>query len=108
MVTINGTPAKASEGVRLGDHITAQAPPPAAVPESVTPENIPLEILYEDDALLCLNKPPGLVVHPAVGHWKGTMVNAILHYCKGVSTGGHPMRPGIVHRLDKDTSGCIL
>ena len=108
LVTINGTPAKASEGVRLGDHITAQAPPPAAVPESVTPENIPLEILYEDDALLCLNKPPGLVVHPAVGHWKGTMVNAILHYCKGVSTGGHPMRPGIVHRLDKDTSGCIL
>jgi 23S rRNA pseudouridine1911/1915/1917 synthase len=58
--------------------------------------------------LLCLNKPPGLVVHPAAGHWQGTLVNAILHHCADVSHGGHPLRPGIVHRLDKDTSGCIL
>jgi 23S rRNA pseudouridine1911/1915/1917 synthase len=55
-----------------------------------------------------LDKPPGLVVHPAAGHWQGTLVNAVLHHCAAVSSGGHPLRPGIVHRLDKDTSGCIL
>jgi 23S rRNA pseudouridine1911/1915/1917 synthase len=72
-------------------------------------EAIPLEIIYEDDALLALNKQPGLVVHPAAGHWSGTLVNALIHHCGARLAGrGGPERLGIVHRLDKDTSGVIL
>ena len=108
LVQINGTVARASDTVRAGDKIEARLPPAAAVPAHVTPEDIPLDILYEDDHLMCLNKPPGLVVHPAVGHWQGTLVNAVLHHCGPVTAGGDPLRPGIIHRLDKDTSGCIL
>lgn len=108
LVKVNGTAARASDVLRAGDVVDAALPPPSAPPVHATPEDIPLEIIYEDDDLLCLNKPPGLVVHPASGHWQGTLVNAILHHCRAVSAGGHPLRPGIVHRLDKDTSGCIL
>lgn len=74
----------------------------------LTPENIPLDILYEDDDLIVLNKPAGLVVHPAAGHSNGTLVNALLHHCPHLPTLGGERRPGIVHRLDKDTSGVMI
>ena len=108
LVRLNGTAARATDPVSAGDVISALPPPASEPPAQVAAEDIPLEIIYEDDDLLCLNKPPGLVVHPAAGHWQGTLVNAVLHHCATVSQGGHPLRPGIVHRLDKDTSGCIL
>jgi len=108
LVTLNGAAARASDSVAAGDVVAALPPPASEPPVHAVAENIPLEIIHEDDDLLCLNKPPGLVVHPATGHWQGTLVNAILHHCENVSDGGHPLRPGIVHRLDKDTSGCIL
>ena len=82
---------------------------PEAKPAEAQPEEIPLQILFEDKDLLVLNKPPGLVVHPAAGHDEGTLVNALLHHCSGELSGiGGVARPGIVHRLDKDTSGCIV
>ncbi len=108
LVRVNGAVARAADPVAAGDVVNASPPPAAEPPAHAAPEDIPLEILHEDDDLLCLNKQPGLVVHPAVGHWQGTLVNAVLHHCADVSDGGHPLRPGIVHRLDKDTSGCIL
>ena len=107
-VTVNGSPARASAPLRAGDVVEALSLAPEAPATAARAEAIPLEILYEDDHLLCVNKPPGLVVHPAAGHWEGTLVNALLHHCAGISGGAHPLRPGIVHRLDKDTSGCIL
>ncbi len=91
--------------VQVGDriHITI----PAAQPLDLQPETIPLEILYEDDHLLIINKPVGLVVHPAPGHESGTLVNALLAHCDNLAGIGGVQRPGIVHRLDKDTSGAI-
>lgn len=90
-----------------GEEIVIEVPPPApAVPE---PENIPLTIVYEDADLVVLDKPAGLVVHPGAGNWSGTLVNALLHHCKGSLSGiGGVERPGIVHRLDKDTSGLLV
>ena len=80
-----------------------------ARPAEARPEDIPLDILFEDERLLVLNKPPGLVVHPAAGHEEHTLVNALLHHCAGQFSGiGGVARPGIVHRLDKDTSGCLV
>ena len=90
--------------VQTGDHISLQIP--AAQPLDLQPENIPLDILYEDDSLLIINKPAGLVVHPAPGHPAGTLVNALLAHCNLPGIGG-VQRPGIVHRLDKDTTGAI-
>ncbi len=75
---------------------------------SLLPEEIPLDILYEDEHLLAINKPPGMVTHPAPGHWSGTFVNALMAHCKGSILCGDPLRPGIVHRLDKETSGVLL
>jgi len=99
--------ADASRKVRAGDAYTLTVPPPApAVPN---PENIPLEVLFEDDSLIVLVKPVGLVVHPAPGHGAGTLVNALLYHCAGSLSGiGGVTRPGIVHRLDKDTSGVMV
>lgn len=91
--------------VKAGDRITLQIP--EAEPLELQPENIPLDILYEDDSLLILNKPAGLVVHPAPGHYDGTLVNAILAHCPNLPGIGGVQRPGIVHRLDKDTTGAI-
>lgn len=108
LIKINGAPARASDPLHAGDVVEGQAPPPQSPSPLVRPEDIPLAVLYEDEHLLCLDKPPGLVVHPAAGHWEGTLVNAVLHHCNRLSGGSHPLRPGIVHRLDKDTSGCIL
>ncbi len=109
LVEINGKPVRASETVRVGDLVEALPPTPENPTTTARPEPIPIDIIHEDAHLLCINKPPGLVVHPAAGHWEGTLVNAILHHCGDqIFSGSHPIRPGIVHRLDKDTSGCIL
>lgn len=82
---------------------------PRALPEpTATPQDIPLDILYRDEAILVLNKPAGLVVHPAAGHPDGTLVNAVLHHCGGAARGGDSLRPGIVHRLDRDTTGVMV
>lgn len=93
------------EIVKLGDRVFLEIP--AAQPLDLQPENIPLDILYEDDSLLIINKPAGLVVHPAPGHPQGTLVNAILAHCPTLPGIGGVQRPGIVHRLDKDTTGAI-
>jgi 23S rRNA pseudouridine1911/1915/1917 synthase len=109
-VQLNGEPARASQKIKPGDRITFDVP--KAEPLALHGEPIPLEILHEDDALLVLNKPAGLVVHPAPGHWTGTLVNALLHHFQTsggtVSTIGGQERPGLVHRLDKDTSGIMV
>ena len=104
-VVVDGTPQKASYPVRSGE-IIAISPLPAQ-PTTATPEDIPLDILYEDDSLAAINKPPGMVVHPAPGQWHGTVVNALLSYW-GWQVEAASLRPGIVHRLDKDTSGVLL
>lgn len=105
-VTLNRCPAKASATLKHGDHITLHIP--EVVPVSVVAQDIPLDILFEDKDILVLNKAPGLVVHPAAGNPDGTLVNALLHHCDDLSGIGGEMRPGIVHRLDKDTSGCMV
>ncbi|ETW96388.1 RluA family pseudouridine synthase [Candidatus Entotheonella palauensis] len=92
--------------VRSGERIHLAVPPPK--PTDLSPEDIPLDIMYEDDSLVVVNKPPGMVVHPAPGHDRGTLVNALLHHCQSLSGIGGEERPGIVHRLDKDTSGLLL
>lgn len=106
-IRVNGQPAKATHAPRAGEEITIHWP--EATPSETLPEEIPLDILFEDKSLLVLNKPPGIVVHPAAGHEGGTLVNALLHHCKGSLSGiGGVARPGIVHRLDKETSGCLV
>lgn len=107
-VTINGVvPRGTSTRIAAGDVIRFAMPPAEeAIPE---PEDIPLDILHEDDDLIVINKPAGMVVHPAPSNWSGTLVNALLHHCKGTLSGiGGVKRPGIVHRLDKDTSGVMV
>lgn len=105
-VLLNGSILrKAGQLLRGGEVVTFERPSPK--PSTLQAESIPLEILFEDEFLLVINKPPGLVVHPAAGHWTGTLVNALLHHFKKLS-GVDPARPGIVHRLDKDTSGILL
>ncbi len=107
MVLINGGPAKASDKIRPGMRIEVDIPP--AVKMNVEPEQIPLDIVYEDEWLIVINKPQGMVVHPAAGHHRGTLVNALLHHCEGrLSDLNGVIRPGIVHRIDKDTSGLLL
>jgi 23S rRNA pseudouridine1911/1915/1917 synthase len=105
-VTVNEIPAKASYKVRLGDRVRVWPPEPTH--DLPVPENIPLEILYEDEFLALINKPPDMVVHPAKGHWSGTLVNALQYHFGQLSHLGGDYRPGIVHRLDRDTSGVIL
>jgi len=105
-ILINGSPAKASHKVRSGEKITVEIPPPRE--SKILPENIPLDIIYEDNDLLVVNKPAGMVVHPAAGNFTGTLVNALLYHCKNLSGIGGVLRPGIVHRLDKGTSGLLV
>ena len=106
-VTVNGAvAAKAGMKVLPDDEIVVEIPPPVpAVPE---PEDIPLSVVFEDDDMLVIDKPPGMVVHPAPGHFTGTLVNALLAHCPTLSGIGGVARPGIVHRLDQDTSGLIV
>lgn len=104
-VFVNGKVEKAHYPLELGDEVSfgeleVEAP-------SLSAEDIPLDIVYEDDDILVLNKPAGLVVHPGNGHQEGTLVNALLHHCETLSNGG-TVRPGIVHRIDKDTSGLLV
>lgn len=106
-VTVNGAVAgKAGMKVSPDDEIEVEIPPPVpAIPE---PEDIPLDILFEDSDIIVLNKAPGMVVHPAPGHFTGTLVNALLHHCPDLSGIGGVARPGIVHRLDQHTSGVMV
>jgi 23S rRNA pseudouridine1911/1915/1917 synthase len=106
LVLVNARQARPSLRLRAGDLIRMTVPPPEEV--ALLPEAIPLDIIYEDEDLLVVNKPAGLVVHPAVGHHQGTLVNALLDHCPDLSGIGGYLRPGIVHRLDKDTSGLLL
>ncbi len=105
LVLVNGSPVKKRETVDVGDEIEVCF---ELTPElTLEAENIPLNILYEDDHLIAINKPAGMVTHPAVGHPNGTFVNALLYHCKTLPTTDN-LRPGIVHRLDKDTSGVLI
>jgi 23S rRNA pseudouridine1911/1915/1917 synthase len=106
LVTSGSRPLKASHKVTVGDQIALAIPAPEQY--AVEPEPIPLDVLYEDADLLVINKPAGMVVHPAAGNWHGTLVNAVLYHCPDLEGVGGAHRPGIVHRLDKDTSGVIL
>jgi len=106
-VRLNGRPVKPTHAPRAGEAIEIRWPEPRAA--AAQPEEILLDILFEDRSLLVLNKPAGLVVHPAAGHEAHTLVNALLHHCHGELSGiGGVARPGIVHRLDKETSGCLV
>jgi 23S rRNA pseudouridine1911/1915/1917 synthase len=106
-VRVNGKTVKSTHTPRAGERVEVELPEPK--PATSEPEDVQLQILYEDEALLVLSKPPGMVVHPASGHEAHTLVNALLHHCRGQLSGiGGVARPGIVHRLDKDTSGCMV
>ena len=105
-VTRNGKPAKANTKVKEGDVFQVQVLPPVDL--EARPENIPLDILYEDQDVIVVNKPRGMVVHPAAGNPDGTLVNALLYHCRDLSGINGVIRPGIVHRLDKDTSGVMI
>jgi 23S rRNA pseudouridine1911/1915/1917 synthase len=105
-VLVNDRPRPASYRVRRGDHVAVSVPPPE--PSHLAPEALPLEILFEDQDLLVVNKPPGLVVHPGAGHKQGTLLNALVHHCPELKGIGEVSRPGLVHRLDKDTSGLLV
>ena len=104
-VLIDGKTASKNDKLNNGSKVTVTLPDPVSY--DVKPENIPLDIVYEDDALIIVNKPRGMVVHPAAGNFDGTLVNALLFHCKLSSINGS-VRPGIVHRIDKDTSGLLV
>ena len=106
-VTADGRSLKPSSKLKEGQTIEIQIPEPAEL--SIEPEDIPLDIIYEDDSLLIVNKPKGMVVHPAPGHYSGTLVNALLYHCRDSLSGiNGVLRPGIVHRIDKDTTGSLI
>jgi 23S rRNA pseudouridine1911/1915/1917 synthase len=105
-VRVDGAPSKASFRLRPLQTVRAEVPPPE--PLHTVPEPIPLDVLYEDEDLLVINKPAGMVVHPAAGHSRDTLVNALLYHCRDLSGIGGTLRPGIVHRLDKQTSGILV
>lgn len=105
-VRLSGASAKRSHVVRAGDEVEVEVPEPRT--SIVQPEEIPLSVLYEDEHLLAIDKPAGLVVHPAPGHASGTLVNALLHHVRDLHGIGGELRPGIVHRLDRNTSGVLL
>ncbi|MCP9775397.1 RluA family pseudouridine synthase [Cyanobium sp. WAJ14-Wanaka] len=106
-VRVNGITGRAKTPLRQGDSVELWMPPPEPL-EYLKPEAMPLDVLFEDDHLIVLNKPAGLTVHPAPGNRNGTLVNGLLHHCPDLPGIGGEMRPGIVHRLDKDTTGCIV
>jgi 23S rRNA pseudouridine1911/1915/1917 synthase len=106
LVELNEAPARPSRRVAVGDILHAR--PPAPIPCAALPEAIPLEVLYEDEDVIVVDKPAGLVVHPGPGHPSGTLVNALLHHCGDLAGIGGVLRPGIVHRLDRGTSGVLI
>lgn len=106
-ITVNGEKINKNYKLRLGDIVEAELPPPENI--DIVPENIPLDIMYEDDDLIVINKPQNMVVHPAPGHYTGTLVNALMYHCGDNLSGINGiLRPGIVHRIDKDTSGVLV
>lgn len=105
-VTVNGQRGKPSYTPRAGDRIELTVPPPE--PRDIVPEPIPLDVIYEDDYLLVLNKQAGLVIHPARGNESGTLVHGVAYYSQSLARTGDPFRPGVVHRLDRDTTGVIV
>lgn len=106
-VLVNGKPVKANYRLKTEDEICFELP--EAVEPDIEPENIPLDILYEDADVLVVNKPKGMVVHPAAGHYSGTLVNALMYHCRGSLSGINGcLRPGIVHRIDMDTTGSLI
>ncbi len=105
-VSVNGETVKANYKVKPADEIVVQIPEPETL--AIVAEDIPLEIVYEDKAVAVVNKPQGMVVHPSVGHTHGTMVNALMYHVKDLSSINGVIRPGIVHRIDKDTSGLLM
>jgi 23S rRNA pseudouridine1911/1915/1917 synthase len=106
-ILVNGKPIKSNYKIRPEDHIQIILPKPAE-DYSLTPENIPLDIVYEDDQVMVINKPPGLVCHPGLGNHNGTLVNALLYHFEKLPKGQQEFRPGLVHRIDKDTSGLMI
>jgi 23S rRNA pseudouridine1911/1915/1917 synthase len=106
-VRVNGVTGRAKTPLRQGDTVLLWMPPPEPLPYLVAQE-MPLDVLFEDEHLIVLNKPAGLTVHPAPGNRDGTLVNGLLHHCPDLPGIGGELRPGIVHRLDKDTTGCIV
>ncbi len=105
-MTVNGVVCKANYRVKTGDELSFFID--ELIEPEIVPEDIPLDILYEDSDLIVINKPKGMVVHPAPGHYSGTLVNALMYHCKDLSGINGVMRPGIVHRIDKDTTGSVL
>ncbi len=105
-VLVNGKPVKSSYTLKVGDEITVREDYSEEV--DIVPEDIPLDIVYEDEDLLVVNKPSGMVVHPAAGNYHGTLVNALMYHCNCLSQVNGDVRPGIVHRIDKDTSGLLV
>ncbi|MGO8969176.1 MAG: RluA family pseudouridine synthase [Myxococcaceae bacterium] len=105
-VRVQGRRAKSGTRMLGGEQVELALPPPR--PARPEPENLPLSVLFQDRDLLVLDKAPGMVVHPAAGHWRGTLVNALLHHVEDLEGVGGFLRPGLVHRLDKDTSGCLV
>lgn len=106
-ILVNGSPCKSNYIVKADDIINVDIP--ELIETNIVPENIPLDILFEDDDILIVNKPKNMVVHPAAGHYSGTLVNAIMYHCKDNLSGiNGVLRPGIVHRIDKDTTGSLI
>lgn len=105
-ILLNQRPTKPSAHLKLGDRVSGTLPKSKAL--SLKPESIPLSILYEDSSIIVIDKPPGMVIHPALGNPSGTLVNALLYHCKDLAGINGVLRPGIVHRLDKDTSGVMV
>lgn len=105
LTTVNGKVEKAGKVLHTGDEVVFTS---VEYETSVEPENIPIDIVYEDDQIAVINKPQGMTVHPAVGNYSGTLVNALLYHFKNISDIGGDIRPGIVHRIDKDTSGLLV
>jgi 23S rRNA pseudouridine1911/1915/1917 synthase len=103
---VNGAKVKTNYKLRAGDEVSLTLPDP--VEAKIEPQDIPLVVVYEDSDVIVVNKPRGMVVHPAAGHIKGTLVNALMYHCKDLSGIGGELRPGIVHRIDKDTSGLLM
>jgi 23S rRNA pseudouridine1911/1915/1917 synthase len=106
LVDLNDRPARPSQRVALGDILRAR--PPTPIPSAAAPEELPLDVLFEDEDVIVIDKPAGLVVHPGPGHPRGTLVNALLHHCGDLAGVGGVLRPGIVHRLDRGTSGVLI
>mgnify|MGYP000515997765 CR=1 FL=1 len=105
-ILVNGNPVKTNYKIKENDEINISVPEKES--EALVPENIPIDIIYKDDWLVVVNKPPDMVVYPSLGHAKGTLMNAICFHIRKLANVGAPLRPGVVHRLDKDTSGIMV